>query len=332
MSTLKSEREFTVPPPIILSEVMDGKKLSFSSSEMSSLAMCLPLVLGEFVSSDNPYYANLLLLFEIVMSLQCYSFSEEQLIILEKMIEIHISNFVLLYPKSTPRTNVDSANTGKSITLKLHSLLHFPAQIRQFGAPRYSWCFRYEQKNAPFKKIMRRNSNFHNVPWTMASHHQRLVCLDIKSDGEGNFFGKSNEFAIQIKKSSMILVKNAWWSKMFLEATGLSGNLKCRLLKKINISGRICQSGTVFLRKLPIDENHALFFRITNAINCDEGTFLIMEKLTTCSFCHDRLAFIVQPKKSFLIVSPEKLSFNVPLHSFFYCHDFHVIPNYYHLL
>ncbi|KAK4013976.1 hypothetical protein OUZ56_026524 [Daphnia magna] len=100
------------------------------------------------------------------------------------MIEIHNSNFVLLYPKSTPGINV----AGKSITPKLHSLLHFPAQIRHFGAPRYSWCFRYETKNAPFKKIMRRNSNFHNVPWTMASHHQRLVGLDIKSDGEKSQF------------------------------------------------------------------------------------------------------------------------------------------------
>ncbi|XP_032798501.2 uncharacterized protein LOC116935270 [Daphnia magna] len=122
------------------------------------------------------------------------------------------------------------------------------------------------------------------------------------------------------------------FSNIFCKATGLSGNLKYRQIAKIKISGRICQSGTVFLRKLPSDENHALFFRISDAISCERGTFLIMEQLTTCSFCHDRLVFIVQPKKSFVIVSPDNLSFNVPLHSFFYCHDLHVIPNYYHML
>lgn len=179
---------------------------------------------------------------------------------------------------------------------------------------------------------MRRNSNFHNVPWTMASHHQRLVGLDIKSDGESNFFGKLNDFVIQNHNSGMIEIKNGWWSNIFCKATGLSGNLKYRQIAEIKISGRICQSGTVFLRKLPSDENHALFFRISDAISCERGTFLIMEQLTTCSFCHDRLAFIVQPKKSFVIVSPDNLSFNVPLHSFFYCHDLHVIPNYYHML
>lgn len=92
---------------------------------MILLAMCLPLVMGGFVSSDNPNYAYLLLLFENVISLQCYSFSEEELTILEKMIEIHNSNFVLLSPKRTPETNVDNAITGKS-----NSQTAFSAQIR----------------------------------------------------------------------------------------------------------------------------------------------------------------------------------------------------------
>ncbi|KZR96095.1 Uncharacterized protein APZ42_009764, partial [Daphnia magna] len=56
------------------------------------------------------------------------------------------------------------------------------------------------------------------------------------------------------------------FSNIFCKATGLSGNLKYRQIAKIKISGRICQPGTVFLRKLPSDENHALFFRISDAI------------------------------------------------------------------
>lgn len=51
---------------------------------MILLAMWVPLVMGGFVLSDNPNYAYLLFLFENVISLQCYSFSEEQLTILEK--------------------------------------------------------------------------------------------------------------------------------------------------------------------------------------------------------------------------------------------------------
>lgn len=128
ISTLKSGREFTSPPPFRKNEILELKKLSFSSSEMSSAAMCLVIVLGEFVSSENPYYANFLLLLEIMTSLQSYSFTEKQLAVLQKNIEIHNKNHVLLYPKPT-----DSA--GKAITPKLHTLLHFPSQIKQFGPP-----------------------------------------------------------------------------------------------------------------------------------------------------------------------------------------------------
>ena len=177
--------------------------------------MCLPLVMGEFVSSDNPYYANFLLLLEIVTSLQCYSFSEEQLIILQKNIEIHNINHVLLYPKNP--SNIMSDNNvhhANSITPKFHSLIHFITQIIQFGAPRYSWCFRYESKNAPFKKIMRRNCNYHNVPWSMASHHQKLVGLDITTDGESYYFRKIDDYVLH-NHSSSIDVKNAWWASIF---------------------------------------------------------------------------------------------------------------------
>ncbi|XP_045034735.1 uncharacterized protein LOC123475769 isoform X1 [Daphnia magna] len=128
ISTLKSGREFTSPPPFRKSEILDSKKLSFSSSEMSSVAMCLAIVLGEFVSSENPYFANFLLLLEIMTSLQSYSFTEKQLAVLQKNIEIHNKNHVFLYPKPT-----DSA--GKAIFSKLHTLIHFPSQIKQFGPP-----------------------------------------------------------------------------------------------------------------------------------------------------------------------------------------------------
>lgn len=336
ISTLKSDREFTVPPPIILSEIMDPqKKLSFSSSEMSSLAMCLPIVLAEFVSSDtNPYYANLLLLFEIVSSLQCYSFSEKQLTILEKNIEIHNVNHVLLYPKVNVRiiAAANNAPVNNAITPKLHSLIHFPDQIRQFGAPRYSWCFRYESKNAPFKKIMRRNCNFRNVPWSMASHHQKLVGLDISTDGESGYFRNMNDFILQNPNSSLIDVKNAWWGNIFFETTGMQKDSKYRLIKTVTISGRTCGPGTMFLRNLPNDEKRAIFYRIAVPIVCENVVFLIMEETETHEFCPDRFSFIIRPKKSFVVVATENLTFNVPLHSISYLNEIHVIPNYYHML
>ena len=247
------------------------------------------------------------------------------------------TNHVLLYPKIIPpNTNIaadkNAHQHANSITPKLHSLIHFTTQIRQFGAPRYSWCFRYESKNAPFKKIMRRNCNYHNVPWSMASHHQKLVGLDITTDGESHYFRKIDDYVLH-NHNSLIDANNAWWASIFFKMTGAPNETKYRLISKITISGRICESGTVFLRELPNDEKRAVFFRIRDAIVCDnDAIFFIMEEMETHSFCHDRFSFIVHSMKSFVIVSPDNLTFDAPLHSFFNDNELHVVPNYYHML
>ena len=57
-----------------------------------------------------------------------------------------------------------------------------------------------------------------------------------------------------------------------------------------------------------------------------------MEEMENHSFCHDRFSFIVHSMKPFVIVSPDNLTFDAPLHSFFNDNELHVVPNYYHML
>ncbi len=322
ISTLSCDREFTVPPPIRKKEVMDLTKLSFSSSEMGSVAIALAVVLAEFVSSDDPHYANFLLLLEITASLQCYSFSEKDLTILEKNIEIHNINHVLLYPKNRDES-------GKAITPKLHSLLHLANQIRMFGALRNSWCFRYESKNARFKKIMNRNCNFSNVPWSLSSHHQKLVGLDVARDGEGHFFGNMENFTVH-GHHSPIDVKHAWWAHIAYETTDLISDSKFQPLKSLKIAGRICNKKTVFLMHPACSlESKPVFFRIADFFVAG-NVYLVMEELVTTCFCPDRFSFCVRPLNIFAVVPCSELSFNAPMYSFYYDNEIHVIPNYYH--
>ena len=321
IANLKCDREFTVPPAIRLNEVTELNKLSFSSSEMASVSMCLGLVLGDFVSSDNPYFANYLLLLEIIASLQCYSFTEKELDNLQFNIERYNSNHVILYPKAT-------------ITPKLHSFLHFPSQIRQFGPPRYSWCFRYESKNAPFKKITRRNCNFHNVPWSLATHHQKLVGYDIRTDGESDYFGMADDIKVisLANHNSPIFVKDCRWSQLLLRETVLKKDSSIRIIKKIKISGRICSIGSVFLSQLPQENTNAVFFRIADVIISGDKILLIMENMVTCYLCVDRFSFVVLPQQTFTVVAGNSLPFSAPFYSFLYDDSLHVIPNYYHVL
>lgn len=320
IANLKCDREFTVPPAIRLNEVTELNKLSFSSSEMASVSMCLDLVLGDFVSCENPYFANYLLLLEIVASLRCYSFTEKDLEILQFNIERHNSNHIILYPKAT-------------ITPKFHSFLHFPSQIRQFGPPRYSWCLRYESKNAPFKKVMRRNCNFHNVPWSLAIHHQKLVGYDIITDGESDYFGMADDLEVISlnNHNPPIFVKYCRWSGLLLRASNLQKESSVRTIKKIKVAGRICSVGSVFLRHMPEHNNSAVFFRIADIILCDDILF-IMEDMITCFLCVDRFSFVVLPQQTFTVIKGDSLSFSTPFYSFWYDNSLHVIPNYYHIL
>lgn len=144
LSLLKLQRQFTTPPKIKYDEVMGNGKLSFSASEMSSLSIMIPLSLAQYVTCDeSPHYTNYILLLRICASLQCYTFTEDQLKLTQLDIESHNSAFVVLYPNIS----------GYSITPKLHYLLHFISQIRLHGPPRYSSCYRYESKNSPLKKL-----------------------------------------------------------------------------------------------------------------------------------------------------------------------------------
>ncbi len=309
-------REYTAPPPLRKEEIMGLTKLSLSSSEMSSLSDVLPLILSQNCSSEtNAYYANYLLLLEIVSSLKCYSFSETDLVLLETNIQTHNTAFVSLYS--------NRVESGSIITPKLHALIHLPQQIRMFGPPRYFSCYRYESKNAPFKKIMKRNCNYRNIPFSLASRHQKLVALNICRDGENDFFGVFNSLN---GVSSTVEIKDSKWFDI-LKDSGLS---HVTSFSKCKISGRMCTIGSVFLTKLSSDFDLPTFSQVVDIIVSPEKFMFVMENLCTWYFEYDRFSYVAVPTKKYFSISCDLLLFKVPLKAFFFDEHVHVIPHYYH--
>ncbi len=123
---------------------------------------------------------------------------------------------------------------------------------------------------------MRRNANFHNVPWTLASHHQKLVGMDIIIDGEGHFFGKCEDYSVN-ESHTPFAVKYTRWCNILCDATPLGENSKIQSIKKITMAGRKCKMCTVFLRQLPNHCKQAVFFRIADAIISDHSIYFIMD-------------------------------------------------------
>jgi hypothetical protein len=134
--------------------MMGDGKLSYSASEMSSLSIMITLSLAKYVTCDeSPHNKKYILLLRICASLQRYTSTEDQLKLTQLDKESQNSAFKVLFPKIS----------GYSITPKLHYLLHFISQIRLHGPPQYLSCYRYESKNSPQKKVMRRICNYKNV-------------------------------------------------------------------------------------------------------------------------------------------------------------------------
>ncbi len=327
LETFRSGREYTKPPKIRFDDIKNEKKLSFSSSEMQSLTDILPFVLSEYCSCEsNPYYANYMLLVRIAASVCCFSFTEEKLKLLEFDILVHNTTFISLYPNN----NVDFP----TITPKLHALIHLPNQIRLFGPARYFWCFRYESKNAPLKKTMRRICNFRNIPFSIANQVQKLMGLDVRQDGEGDFYGFSH-FKIKITKTETKKVSETnrtFWSKTLNESNILHYESFKIAAKNFNISGRICKKGSVFLRYMPGCESLPKFWRIDTVLLSDGGSsVIIFEELLTCVYDCDTFSFIVKPLSSFKALMSSDLYFCAPLHSFENKAQLHVIPRYYNV-
>ena len=291
---------------------------------MKSLAAVLPLVLSEFVSSvESPQYANFLLILRISVSLECDSYSDKQLRSLSSDISLYLSNYVSLHRKPERCT----------LTPKHHALLHLPAQIKMFGPPRYSWCFRYEAKNARMKKVMQRNCNYHNIPYTLSAHTQKLMGLDVKLQGEGTYFeGTVNFNSIKFQHELAISVQDTPWSQLLISRYFLEPTHGLRKIETLKISGRICSQGSFFVRSLPGNEILPCFFKIAECYLSNDRVLLILEECETCFFLEDRFSFIVNPLKTFVAVDVEHLLYPIPLHSFFYDGEWHIIPNYYHLL
>ena len=76
---------------------------------------------------------------------------------------------------------------------------------------------------------MQRNCNFLNVLWSMATHNQKLVGLDVKIDGEGNYFDVKNRI---LGNFTSVAVKVPRLEKILIDQTKLFKNCLIKTAKK----------------------------------------------------------------------------------------------------
>lgn len=169
-------------PPELNAFEKPGRHLSPSMKavQMWSLLRYLPLLVGDYVPSDDENWLFLLHLSQLVDLIFAPKFTPGMISFLREMIAEHLQQFKQLY---------GSGEVAVLLKPKHHLMIHLPTVILQSGPLIGMSCLRYELKNAFFKRSAHTVGNFTNVSLTLAYRHQQQSLL-AKLSGEHvqNFF------------------------------------------------------------------------------------------------------------------------------------------------
>ena len=106
--------------------------------QMMTLAVYLPLIMGDLVDEDSEHWKLLLIILEIFQLVVASSVSANTTYYLAAIIAEHHTVFLRLFPEI-------------NLTPKQHFLVHYPRSIRNLGPLIQYWAMGMERKHKPFK-------------------------------------------------------------------------------------------------------------------------------------------------------------------------------------
>ena len=222
------------------------------------------------------YYAYALLI------AAAWSISEGTVNYLSIIIEEHHSLFKNLYP-------------DKSITPKMHYMIHYASQIRKFGPLINSWTMRYESKLHVLKRASR-HGNFKKICWTVAKRHQHMLCYYLNS--------RPKDIEIGPIEKMTTLASETDFYKYISETLLVS-------LEDVVEHPKYIKYNILHIRKgvcvyLSIGTLYPIFGRVEVLISCQSCYFLKLQECETECFHSHFNSFVVTFKPSFTFI---------PLHS-----------------
>ena len=159
-----SRFDFDQDKPSFLDDrhLKSGTKTRQSASQMISLCLSFPLLVGDLIPLEDEHWTSFLQLLRICKIALSPVCTLDTAMYLRVLIEEKISTFPQLYPQS-------------NVIPKFHYMIHYASQIETFGPLIHSWTMRQEAKLSFFKRASR-NSNKKNVCKTVAKKHQLWQC------------------------------------------------------------------------------------------------------------------------------------------------------------
>nr|XP_047127533.1 uncharacterized protein LOC100209977 isoform X3 [Hydra vulgaris] len=176
--SLAALNSFIIQFPYSYSEARDKPNIcpttfdisgSQTSAQILILARIIPLFIGQYSNSNDPYYVNFLDLLQILQLTLSPITTYRTILDLETLIEKHNKSFTLLWPNN--------------LIPKHHFLLHFVGQMHRFGPLKNQFCMTFEAKHNKIKSV--RWHNFKNIA--------KSVCQYLRMNTISNFLDDNGQ-------------------------------------------------------------------------------------------------------------------------------------------
>ena len=143
---------------LISNDSLKKNTIKMSASEMISFSKYLCLLIGDLIPVDNKFWDLYLYLREIISIVLQNNITKELTIYLQTIIQEMLELYLLL--------------SKKSLTPKMHFLLHYNHAISYLGPLSKIWSMRFEGHHKVFKDIARICKNRINMPFSLSLRYQ----------------------------------------------------------------------------------------------------------------------------------------------------------------
>lgn len=244
---------------------------------MMTFVQYFPLMIADIIPADDPVWAFVLNLVEIIDIILCFEVNNSCIDVLRSKIMKLNSDYVLLF-----------ADTLKP---KFHILTHYPEIIRQSGPVRHLWCFKFESKHRQFKIYSHCITSRKNICLTLSKKYELKFAYQLISTANLNAlqFDKKNE-----KKSNY---ENIIFDKLVVCSKSCVKFYTKLIYQGIHYE---CQNIVAMFR-----DNIDFYVILEIVVNDAETVFLFVQKLNSVNFISHFGAYETDPADlgSFYIIS-----------------------------
>ncbi len=249
-------------------------KVKLTASQCYCFIRLLPLMVSEWVPSDDSCLQLLCDLLDIVDYIVAHTIHPGELLLLDEM----ISTFHQKY----------YAEFEDSVTPKAHYLIHYARQMKLFGPLVHCQTLRCESKHNYYKEIANRTKNRKNMCRTLAYRNQYQQCLYHTSP---NFLSDDN---VQDSKGGLFPVRLLANKVQDLLAPLLGTRESVYQAESVTVDGVKYSAGSCVVHEFDDEICDTFIFGSISIIFVIGGNaYLLTEVLETEEFRQDIHAYIV---------------------------------------